>query len=629
MVQHDRIEKDLIPRYLSARSAYFPSIAPDGRRMAFVSDITGVPQAWMVRLAPGSDEALWPDQLTFGADRVMGVWFSPVPGDARLIYSRDVGGNEKEQLTLLHTGDGTEVPLTAGHEGAVHHFGSWSGDGAQILFAANRRDAGLFDLYLQPLDGSARLVWENHEPGYLSSISFSPDGSRAVLVRAASSFRHDLIEVELNSGAARVISPTRKDAGYEAVHYEQDGRSLLLNTDLASDFLQIVRLRLDDLTTESVVSLDWDIELMTLSPDGRYLAYEVNVEGASKLSLFDLTTGETQSAPSLERVVPGMGTTPGVVGMTDGRLAFASDSRSLAYSFTCSTRSSDIYVWDLEGDQVQAVTRSSHGGIPVDSFVAPELVRYPTFDGVGPGEVREIPAWFYKPVERGGGRMPVVVYVHGGPASQFRPHFFPLLQFFLQKGYAVLAPNVRGSTGYGKAYAGLDDVEKRMDSVADLAHAARWLKGQPDVDSDRLVIYGRSYGGFMVLSAVSTYPDLWAAAVDVVGISNWVTFLENTSDYRRAHREAEYGSLENDRDFLEMISPIHQVDRMVAPLMVIHGANDPRVPVSETEQLAAALSQRGIPVELLVFDDEGHQLAKLKNKLVADGAVVDFLDRHL
>ncbi len=275
------------------------------------------------------------------------------------------------------------------------------------------------------------------------------------------------------------------------------------------------------------------------------------------------------------------------------------------------------------------MTRSSHGGIPVDAFVAPELVRFPTFDEVAPGEVREIPAWFYRPAERRGTQMPVVVYVHGGPASQFRPDFLPLLQYFLQKGYAVFAPNVRGSTGYGKAYASLDDVEKRMDSVADLGHAARWLKGQPDVDGDRLAIYGRSYGGFMVLSAVATYPDLWAAAVDVVGISNWVTFLENTSGYRRAHREAEYGSLATDREFLRTISPIHQVDRMVTPMLVIHGANDPRVPVSETEQMAAALAQRGVPVEFLVFDDEGHKLAKLKNKLVADAAVADFLDKYL
>jgi dipeptidyl aminopeptidase/acylaminoacyl peptidase len=271
---------------------------------------------------------------------------------------------------------------------------------------------------------------------------------------------------------------------------------------------------------------------------------------------------------------------------------------------------------------VRPVTRSAHGGIPQSAFIAPELIHYPTFDR------REIPAWLYRPAE-GERPFPVVVIVHGGPESQYRPYFTFLAQYLAHNGYAVLAPNVRGSTGYGKAYSRLDDVEKRMDSVADLAHAAHWLRDQADFDGERIAVYGGSYGGFMVLSALTTYPDLWAAGVDIVGISNFVTFLENTSDYRRGHRESEYGRLDTDREFLESIAPIHQVDQIRAPLMVIHGANDPRVPLSEAEQLVAALEARDAPVEFLVFDDEGHGVAKLKNKRVAYPAVVAFLNRHL
>jgi dipeptidyl aminopeptidase/acylaminoacyl peptidase len=188
---------------------------------------------------------------------------------------------------------------------------------------------------------------------------------------------------------------------------------------------------------------------------------------------------------------------------------------------------------------------------------------------------------------------------------------------------------VRGSTGYGKSYALLDNVEKRMDSVADMAYAAYWLKAQPEIDGERIALYGGSYGGFMVLAGLTNYPDLWAAAVNIVGISNFVTFLENTSDYRRAHREAEYGSLKDDRDFLESIAPINHLDKIAAPLMVIHGANDPRVPLSEAEQLVAALEKRQMPVDFIVFDDEGHGIRKLKNKLVAYPAIVSFLDQHL
>jgi dipeptidyl aminopeptidase/acylaminoacyl peptidase len=239
-----------------------------------------------------------------------------------------------------------------------------------------------------------------------------------------------------------------------------------------------------------------------------------------------------------------------------------------------------------------------------------------------------IPAWLYRPAQREG-KLPVVVYVHGGPEGQFRPNFLPVVQYLAVQGYAVLATNVRGSTGYGNAYGHLDDVEKRMDSVADLAYAARWVKSQPDLDGDRLAVFGASYGGFMVLSSVTTYPDLWAAGVDIVGISNFVTFLENTSEYRRAHREAEYGSLAHDRAFLESISPSNHLEKVRAPLMVIHGANDPRVPLSETLQLVKKLEARGVPVETMVFDDEGHGLIKLKNKLAAYPAVVEFLNKHL
>ncbi len=199
----------------------------------------------------------------------------------------------------------------------------------------------------------------------------------------------------------------------------------------------------------------------------------------------------------------------------------------------------------------------------------------------------------------------------------------------MNNGYAVLAPNVRGSTGYGKTYSHLDDVEKRMDSVADLAHAAYWLQAQPGIDVDRLVVYGGSYGGFMVLAALTAYPDLWAAGVTIVGISSFATFLENTSEYRRAHREAEYGSLARDREFLERTAPINHVDQISAPLMVMHGANDPRVPLSEAQQLVRALKARGVPVEFLVFDDEGHGLVKLKNKLIAYLAIMRFLSTHL
>lgn len=605
-----------IERYLHVRQAYWPSFAADGKHVAFLANITDVPQVWQVEIAHEHEQIAWPEQLTFGADRCLGVWRSPVPDDNRLIFTRDVGGNENAQLVLLDPARGVEHSLSAGHEQAMHLFGAWSADGQQIMFAANRRDPERFDLYLQPLDGEARMVWQHDEPGFLFDQTFAPDGRQAIVARASSATRNDLFEVDLETGAARRITPGAEDARFSSLSYSADGRMLYVITDLGSDFLYVGRLDLATCQLERVASVEWDIEIMELSPDRRWLAYVVNAAGSSELQLLDLASMTTERVPT-------PATIPGVVGYFDHRLAFSPDGQQLAFSYTGATRTSDVYLRPIGGGSPWAITRSSHGGLPLDSFAAPQLIHYPSFDQ------RQIPAWFFTPPNASSAPLRAIVVVHGGPEAQFVPYFHFLIQYFLQHGYAVLAPNVRGSTGYGKAYSHLDDIRLRMDSVTDLAHAAHWLRSQPKIDGERIAVYGGSYGGFMVLAALTTYPELWAAGVDIVGISNFVTFLENTSAYRRAHREAEYGSLAHDREFLESIAPMNHLDQVRAPLMVIHGANDPRVPLSEAEQLVATLRARDVPVEFMVFDDEGHGLVKLKNKLVAYPAIVAFLDRQL
>ncbi len=595
----------MIARYLNTRLAHSPRFTADNQHLVFISDITGVPQVWRVRL-PDGDTPYWPEQITFTDDRVQAVMPSPV--DDRIVYAHDVGGDENAQLYLLD-GD-REICLTEGHAGVMHIPGSWSPDGSAILFAANRRHPALFDLYVQPIDGGASLVWENDQPGYLFGAQFSPDGQRAIVMKMMASFNAALYEVDLATGTARLASPETENVRYFDAAY--DDQSVLVRTDEATDFLHIARLDPATQSMQKLIESEWDIEALKLSPDGRWLVYAVNADGATELYAQDMQSGTTIQADL------GHGT---IVSLLGPPLDFSSDSQQVAFAFMSATRTADCYVWNLAHNQVLAATRSSHGGVPTGSFVEPELIRYPTFDDL------EIPAWFYRP--QSDQPLPVIVIVHGGPEGQSRPAFSFLIQYFVRNGYAVFVPNVRGSVGYGKAYSHLDDVEKRMHSVADLAHGAEWLKTQPCIDGDRLVVYGGSYGGFMVLSALTTYPDLWVAGVDIVGISNFVTFLENTSDYRRAHREAEYGSLERDRDFLERISPSNHVDRITAPLLVIHGENDPRVPVSEAAQIVEALKSRDVPVEFMVFDDEGHGIVKLKNKLVMYPAVVDFLNTHI
>ncbi len=609
-----------ISRYLNIRLANQPRYFSDGRHIAFLTNITGIPQAWRVKVHEKGEDAHWPEQLTFEAERVQWLTCSPVPGDDRVVFGRDVGGNENAQIFML---DGPEeVCLTEGHGGAMHLPGEWSDDGGRLLFAANRRHRGLFDAYVQTLGAEAEMIWENDSPGYPVGLTFSPGGGRAVCSRMESSFRHRLFEIDIEAKTARDISPSDEEARYSCHGYAEDGGSVYVTTDVGSDFLYVACIDFETLKLERLVESGWDVRGLCVSPDGRRLVYEVNVGGASELHALDLPSGETVRAD--------LGDVPGVissVGFGDSP-SFSPDSKRLLFPFTNATSPTDVYEWDLEAETVRRVTRSSYGGIPGRSFSAPELVQYPTFDEGVDGRTRMIPAWIYVP-EGVEGKVPVLTLVHGGPEGQSRPGFDFRVQYFLQNGYAVFVPNVRGSTGYGKAYSHLDDVRKRMDSVADLAEGARWLKGQPGIDGDRIVVYGGSYGGFMVLLSVTTYPELWVAGIDIVGISNLATFLENTSAYRRGHRAAEYGSLEEDREFLESIAPINHIDRIEAPLMVIQGANDPRVPLSESEQMVEALREQGKPVEFLVFDDEGHGVVRLKNRMVAYPAIIDFLRKHV
>jgi dipeptidyl aminopeptidase/acylaminoacyl peptidase len=339
--------------------------------------------------------------------------------------------------------------------------------------------------------------------------------------------------------------------------------------------------------------------------EGRVLAVEANEDGYSRVELYDAQTLERLR----EVALPGRGVAQ--------ELVFSRDGRVLAFQFVSPKEPGDVWAFDVDSGGLERIS----GEPPPFELVEPELHRFASFDGL------EIPVYLYEPDARR--RRPVVVSVHGGPEAQARPTFAPFVQYLVSRGYAVAVPNVRGSTGYGRRYEHLDDGRLRLDSVRDLAALHDWLAGRDGIDASRAVLYGRSYGGYMVLAGLAFQPERWAAGVEAVGISNLVTFLENTAAWRRAVREREYGSLEHDREFLEEISPLNHVDAIRAPLLIQHGANDPRVPVSESRQLHRALTGRGIRCELLVHDDEGHQLGKLDNRIETFERAAAFLDEVL
>jgi dipeptidyl aminopeptidase/acylaminoacyl peptidase len=581
-------------RYLKIRGAWGASWSPDGDRLAFLTEITGVPQVWEV-----SSEAhgpSWPEQLTFYEERVSSAEYSPIQN--RLLFGMDSGGNERTQLFLLEGGEVTD--LTRAPD-AIHYSGGFSPDGERVAYTATRRNGTDFDVFAQELDGEPETVWE--VPGYHTVSDWAPDGSALIVSRHHSNLNNDLYRLNLVNGEATLLTPHEGDARFSGARVTPDGRSVYLATDRDGDFMRLARLDLSTLELTYLTPDDWDVEEVELSGGGRSLLASRNVEGYSNLVLF---SGEGRRMPDVR--VP-----EGVV----GGFEFDPASGRLAFTLVGPTRNADVWVLDLPEGEPRPVTRSSTAGIPRSSFRQPRPFRYPSFDG------REIPALLYEPE---GENAPVIVNVHGGPESQSRPTFAPVTQYLLHRGYAVLFPNVRGSTGYGKAYTHLDDVELRMDSVRDLAHAAHWLRGR---GHKRVAVMGGSYGGFMVLAALTEYPELWSAGVDIVGIANLVTFLENTGSYRRGLREPEYGSLETDRQFLESISPLHKAGNIRAPLMVIHGKNDPRVPVGEAEQIVERVRKNGGTVEYLLYEDEGHGLAKLANRLDAYPKIAAFLDEHL
>jgi len=587
-------------RYLKIRAAYASTWSPDGRRLAFLTDVTGVPQVWEVS---SSGPSSWPEQLTFREERVSSVHYAP-EGDA-LVYGSDVGGNERTQLFLLRgTGETREERDLTGRPDAIHYFGGFSPDGARIAYAATRHNGTDFDVFVQALpDGEPQCVWETE--GYHTVADWSPDGSFLVVSRHHSNLNNDLYRLDLRTGEATLLTPHEGDARFSGARVAADGTGLFLATDRDGDFVRLARMSLPTLALEYLTPDDWDVESLELSRDGRWLAASRNAGGYSDFMLFNGRTG---------RRVPGPEMQPGIL----GGFEFSPDSARLAYTLSGPERNGDVWISTLPDGEGRRLTRSSTAGIPRSTFRKPRLLRYPSFDGL------EIPALLYEPEDAEDA--PVVVNVHGGPESQSRPLFAPVTQYLLGRGYAVLSPNVRGSTGYGKAFTHLDDVYLRMDSVKDLAHAAYWLGER---GHEKIAVMSGSYGGFMVLAALTEYPELWSAGVDIVGIANLVTFLENTGSYRRALREPEYGSLENDRDFLESISPIHKAEAITAPLMVIHGKNDPRVPVGEAEQIVERVRGNGGTVEYLLYEDEGHGLAKLKNRLDAYPKIATFLDEHL
>ncbi len=593
--------------YLEIRSAFPTSLSPDASKVLVLSNLTGTYQAYRVPRRGG------PLETVTELDEPVNAWYLPTADE--ILLTVDSGGNERHQLYLA-ADDGTGLRPLVRQPEHVHRPGGVTRDGALLAYASNGRNGVDFDVHVLALERSggapAHRVFDRG--GWCEAAGFSPDGRWLAVTRLSErNGDNDVYLVDLAGGEVVHASPHDDEASFGRPAWLADSSGFFWSTDTGRDRCAIARFDLATRTSEYVLEPEWGASC-SMDWTGTRLLVTTNEDGYTTAKLHDPETMALRGEVALP--------SRGVADFT-----FSADGQHLVSSFTSPTEPGDAWAHDLNRGTLVRLTRSPRG-IDAEDMVEPELHRYTSFDG------EPVPVFAYVPrpgatTTSAAPSRPVIVMIHGGPESQYRPTFNPLVQYFVTRGYAVVAPNVRGSTGYGKRYHHLDDTERRLDAVADLAALHDWLAADGRFDAERAVLWGGSYGGYMVLAGLAFQPERWAAGVDVVGISSLVTFLESTAAWRRAYREREYGWLERDRAMLLEASPITHVERMRAPLFIIHGANDPRVPLTEAEQIHAVLRAKGVRSELAVYPDEGHGLARLANRLDAYPRAVDFIDEVL
>lgn len=600
---------DEVGRYNDFRAAFFLGWHPVKRQMLISTRFADTDQLHWVTFPGGART-----QLTFFPDRVSAGAVEPVKGET-LLFSKDVGGGELFQIYRLDRIHGGIGLLT---DGKSRHTGpKWSRQGDRIAYGSTRRNGEDVDIrVLNPADPVSDRLLLQLEGGGWEVQDWSPDGSRLLLINQVSASESYLWIADARSGEKTLLTSA---AGGETVFYaggrfSQGGKGIYLVGDRDSEFQHLAYL---DLATKRETPLTpeirWDIDDFALSDDGSLLAFVVNEDGLGILHILDTRTRKERSVPRLP------------AGLVTG-LEWHKNNRDLGFSFGSATRPYDAYSLDVSTGKLERWTTSETGGLDTETFSQPRLVRWKSWDD------RMIPGFLFMPPARFTGARPVIIDIHGGPEGQSRPDFNGRDNFFINEmGVAVLSPNVRGSTGYGKSFQKLDNGLLREGSYRDIEPLIDWIGTQPQLDKDRIMVSGGSYGGFMTLAVATHYADRIRCAVDVVGISNLVTFLENTSPYRRDLRRVEYGD-ERDpkmRAFMESIAPAALAKSITKPLFVIQGKNDPRVPASESAQMVSTARKSGATVWYLEAADEGHGFKKKRNRDFQFYATVEFIREFL
>jgi len=595
-------------RYGEFRSAAFGSWHPTRREMLIQTRFADTSQVHQVKFAGGART-----QLTFFPDRIAGAAYEPTKGDS-FVFLKDVGGGEFFQIYLFDLNTGDIKLLTDGK--SRNTSAHWSYQGDRIAYGSTKRSGSDVDIWIVNATdpASARMVVQNEGGGW-EIADWSPDGKQLLLVNGISAAETYVWLLDIESGKKELLTPKGADTvAYGNARFSKDAKGVYMTSDADSEFQRLVYLDLNSKKINVLTpSLQWDVDEFDLSKDGRWIAFESNEDGISKLHVLDTKMAKEVAVPKLP------------VGVFGG-IEWRKGSREIAISLSTASQPYDAYSVDLASGKVDRWTFSETGGLNTSSFSEPQLIHWKSFDQ------RSISAFLYKPPAKFNGKRPVIIDIHGGPEGQVRPDFLGHDNYYINElGIAVIYPNVRGSTGYGKTFQKLDNGFLREGSYKDINALFDWIQTQPDLDSNKVLVTGGSYGGFMTLAVATNYNDRICCSVDIVGPSNLVTFLEHTSGYRRDLRRVEYGDERDPKmhDFLEQIAPANKAKNITKPLFVIAGQNDPRVPASESAQMVEVVRKNGTPVWWLLGKDEGHGFAKKKNRDYQFYATIAFVKEYL
>ena len=596
-------------RYTDYRTATLYGWNPQKREILIGTRFADTVQVHQVAMPGGART-----QLTFFGDRVTDASYHPHNADY-FLFRKDVGGGEWYQIFRYDVASGDVTMLTDGKSRNSEFV--WSNNGDRIAYASTLRNGADLDFYVvDPTAKPSALkpLTENQGGGW-QVRDWSPDDRTLLVVDGISINESHLYLVDVATGAKKMLTPaTGEKVSYDPIGFSRDGKGIYIATDKDNEYQRVAYM---DIATSALKFLNndsWDVEAAALSEDRELLAYVVNDNGLSTLHVIDLKTGKLRTVPKLP------------TGQISA-LHWNENNRDLGFSLNSAQSPSDVYSVDVQTSKLERWTFSETGGLPAQNFVEPKLVKWKSFDG------KEISGWLYAPrVKPASGKYPVVINIHGGPEGQSRPGFLGRNNYLINElGVAILYPNVRGSTGYGKTFTQLDNGFLRENTYKDIGALLDWIGQQPDLDAKRIMVTGGSYGGHMTLAVATLYNDRIACSVDIVGISNLVTFLEHTEAYRRDLRRAEYGD-ERDpkmRAYLESIAPMNHVKDITKPMMVVAGVNDPRVPKSESDQIVKVLEDNKTPVWYLAAKDEGHGFQKKKNADFQFYTTVLFTQKYL